>query len=101
MTSALSDQNEPSLISAIAMTVCVSASRMRVETLRSPGARPEVDADDVRLRVLLVEDVDCLDVVRSRHRALDRDRERTVLPFSTSGGMSSVTLPGLHRWPRR
>ena len=31
ITSAMSDQNEPSLISAMATTFCASASRMRVE----------------------------------------------------------------------
>src|SRR5262245_30503357 len=35
-TSARSDQNEPSESSEIAITVCVSASRMRVETLARP-----------------------------------------------------------------
>ena len=41
-TSTLSDQNEPSLICAIAITVPVSAMRARVASCARPGARPEV-----------------------------------------------------------
>src|SRR5450432_3583358 len=40
MTSTLSDQNEPSESSAIAITLCVSASRMRVEMLARPARGP-------------------------------------------------------------
>src|SRR5215813_13231569 len=40
MTSAEADQNEPSLISATAMTVCVSARRKRVEILARPARGP-------------------------------------------------------------
>ena len=102
MTSARSDQNEPSDSSAIAMTVCVSASRMRVRDAGAAGARPEVDADHVGLRVLLVEDVDRLDVVgRASSGCRPSTAHGTVLPFSTSGGMSSLTLPRLHLAPRR
>src|SRR5262245_20319853 len=39
-TSARSDQNEPSDSSQIATTVCVSASRIRVETLARPARGP-------------------------------------------------------------
>src|SRR5262249_61271299 len=39
-TSASSDQNEPSLISAIAITVWVSASRMRLDTAALPARGP-------------------------------------------------------------
>ena len=41
-TSTLSDQNEPSDISAIAVTVCVSERRMRVAMAARPGARPKL-----------------------------------------------------------
>ena len=40
---------------------------------RPSGARPEVEQGDVRLRVLLVEDGDRLDVIGGAHRALDGD----------------------------
>src|SRR5882724_7177401 len=39
------------------------------------GARSEMDAHHVRLRVLFREDVNGLDVVGRGHRALGRDRE--------------------------
>src|SRR5262249_32583905 len=39
-TSARSDQNEPSESSQIAITVCVSARRIRVETLARPARGP-------------------------------------------------------------
>ena len=55
---------------------------------------PEFRADDVRLRVLLGEDVGRLDVVVRRHRAVDRNSNRHGVPFSTSGGRSSLILPG-------
>ena len=42
MTLTLSDQNEPSDISAIATTVCVSERRMRVEMLARPARGPSV-----------------------------------------------------------
>ena len=76
MTSALSDQNVPSLSSAI------GDDRLRIgkpdagRDATPAGARAEVESGDVRLRVLLVEDVDALDVVGSRHRALDRHGQR-------------------------
>ena len=76
ITSTVSDHSEPSLISAMATTFCESASRMRVENGGLAGARTEMNRDDVRLRVLLVEDVDRLDVIRLGHRAVDRDRHR-------------------------
>src|SRR5665647_3605170 len=40
------------------------------------GARAEMNADDVWLRVLFVEDMDGLDVIGRGHRAVDRDDER-------------------------
>ena len=95
ITSTVSDQNEPSDISQMATTVCVSASRTRVWISALPARGPELDADHVGLRVLLGEDVDRLDVILRRHRAVDRDAIATVLPFSTSGGRSSLILPGL------
>src|SRR5262249_4152636 len=39
-TSTSSDQNEPSLICATATTLCVSARRMRVDTLARPARGP-------------------------------------------------------------
>jgi len=40
MTSISSDQNEPSLIWAMAMTFCESASRMRLENVARPARGP-------------------------------------------------------------
>jgi hypothetical protein len=45
------------------------------------------------LRILFVEDVDAADVILRRHRVATLTVIGTVLPFSTSGGMSSLTLP--------
>src|SRR6202007_2502533 len=42
VTSVSSDQNEPSDSSAIAVTVCESASRMRVEKLARPARGPSL-----------------------------------------------------------
>src|SRR6267143_1564876 len=42
---------------------------------RGIGSPPEVDADDVRLRVLLGEDINRLDVVGGGHRAFHRHRQ--------------------------
>src|ERR1700686_30224 len=44
--------------------------------LRAAGARAEIEIADVRLRVLLVEDMDALDEVLRRHRARDADGHR-------------------------
>ena len=76
ITSALSDQNEPSL------SLGDGHDLLRIgEPDAGRDARPcrraaRAGTDDMRLRVLLVEDVDRLDVVGLGHRALDRDRER-------------------------
>ena len=84
ITSTLSLQNEPSLSSAMAVTVWLSASRIRV--VRPPGGRGDrVVSDDVGLRVALVEDVDRLDVIGRRHRASTETVTDTTLPLSTSG----------------
>ena len=76
ITSALSDQNEPSLSSAMATIFCVVGEPDAGRDAGAAGAGPEMDAHHVGLRVLLVEDVDGLDVVGRRHRAVDRDRHR-------------------------
>src|SRR5579883_2000255 len=43
---------------------------------RLAGARAEMHRDNVGLRILLVEDVDRLHVIRLRHRTFDRNRHR-------------------------
>ena len=60
------------------------------------GARAEMDIDHVGLRVLFVEDVDALTWSSAVIGLSTLTVIGTVLPFSTSGGMSSLTLPGLH-----
>src|SRR6266516_5525708 len=69
-----SDQNEPSDNSAIATTVCVSASRMRVDTFARPTRGTSCMLITFGCGFLFGEDVDRLDVVGFGHRAIDRDR---------------------------
>ena len=77
ITSAEADQKVPSLISAMAVTVWVSARRMRVETLALPARGPRWTRDDIGLRIFFVEDMNRLDVIGRGHRAVDRRRRAT------------------------
>ena len=72
ITSTLSDQNVPSLSSRDRDDLSASRRGGCACDHRPAGARAELETPHVGLRVLLVEDVDGLDVIGSRHRAVDR-----------------------------
>ena len=74
-----------------------SASRMRVATRARPARGPRWNSGDVRLRVLLVEDGDASDVIGGVIGLSTVTVRVTELPFSTSGGMSSLTRPSPDR----
>ena len=57
------------------MTSCVLARRMRLGTAALPDRRREAEGRHARLRVGRGDDVDRLDVVLLRHRAVDARRE--------------------------
>ena len=73
-TSCVSDQNVPSRQLGDRHDLLRVGEADARRDARLAGARPEPDADHVRLRVLLVEDVDRLDVIVRRHRAVRPSR---------------------------
>src|SRR4051812_28770561 len=94
ITSALPLQNEPSLISAIATTCCESASLMRVATRARPARGPSASeitcgCGFFSLKIWIALTWSCCVIGLSTDTV-----SGTALPFSTSAGMSSVTLPG-------
>ena len=89
MTSTSSDQNEPSLSLGDRDDALGIGEPHARGYPGLAGARPKPDADDIRLRILFVEDVNGPDEIVGRHRALDRTVIGTALPFSTIGGNSS------------
>src|SRR3981081_140264 len=93
ITSAEADQNEPSLSSAIATMVCVSARRKRVVMRPRPARGPRralmmLGCGFFSLKTWIALTWSCGVIGLSTSIA-----SATVLPFSTSGGTSIVTLP--------
>src|SRR5262249_40072823 len=93
MTSADVDQNEPSLSSATATMVCVSARRKRVEILARPARWPRwalitFGSGFFSLKTWIAFTWSSLVIGLSTSIA-----SATVLPFSTSAGTSILTLP--------
>jgi len=96
---ALSDQNEPVAQLADRDHVLRVGEPDAGGHLRPAGARPEVEARDAGLGVLLREDVHDPHVLGLGHRALDGDGERHGVAVLDERGRSSLTLPGLIRAP--
>src|SRR5262249_58955111 len=93
MTWAGADENEPSLNSATAMTVWVSARRNRVDTLARPARGPRralitFGSGFFSLKTWIALTWSCAVIGLSTSIA-----SATELPFSTSAGTSIVTLP--------
>src|SRR3981081_4299180 len=93
MPPAEADRNEPSLSSAIATMVCVSARRKRVVMRPRPARGPRralmmLGCGFFSLKTWIALTWSCCVIGLSTSIA-----SATVLPFSTSGGTSIVTLP--------
>src|SRR6516164_5647769 len=61
------------------------------------GPRTEIECRNIGLRVFLVEDVDALDVVGLRHRALDRHGQRYSIAVLDDRRQFELDLSGLQR----
>src|SRR5256885_1840045 len=94
---ALSDQNEPSLSSQIAVTFWESASRMRVATLARPARGPRWKLTTLGWGFFSVKTCTALTCWASVIGLSTVTVSGTALPFSMSGGRSSFTLPGVTR----
>src|SRR5262245_34963203 len=92
-TSASSDQNEPSLSSATAITFCESASRMRVEMLALPARGPRWTLTTFGCGFFSLKTWIALTWSAAVIGLSTETVSGTVLPFSISGARSSVTLP--------
>src|ERR1700674_1036367 len=92
-TLTLSDQNEPSDISATATTVCVSDNRIRVEMLARPARGPSLALMTFGCGFFSLKTWMALTWVAGVIGLSTATAQGTVLPFSTSGGISSLTLP--------
>src|SRR5262245_40894297 len=93
MTSTSSDQKLPSFISAIAKIRCESASRTRVDSLACPAGGPSrtlitFDCGFFSLKTWIARTWSSAVIGLSTVTSI-----ATELPFSTSGGSRSVTLP--------
>ena len=93
ITSALAVQNAPSLVSAIATTFCASASLMRVAILATPFLGRKVALKTCGCGFFSLKTWIALTKSASLIGLSTETVIGTVLPFSTSGGRSSVTLP--------
>src|SRR5580700_8705206 len=95
MTSMSSDQNEPSDSSAIAVTFCESASRIRVEKLARPARGPSFTLITFGCGFFSLKMWIALTSSSAVIGLSTETVQGTELPFSTSGGRSSLTLPFL------
>src|SRR5882672_2480112 len=92
-TSALSDQNEPSLIWAIAVTVCVSARRTRVARLARPARGPRWTLTTSGSGFFSVSTWIALTWSAGVIGLSTATESGTALPLSMSGGSWSFTRP--------
>src|SRR3954468_11156611 len=92
-TSALADQNEPSDSLAIATIFCESARRMRVETCARPARAPSTKLATFGCGFFSTNTWMLLTRSSGLVGLATLTVSGTVLPFSTSGGTSSLTLP--------
>src|SRR5262249_10113813 len=93
ITSTSSDQKLPSLSSATANTRCESASRMRVESLPCPARGPRRALITLGSGFFSLKMWIALTWFSGVIGLSTDTSSETVLPFSTSGGRLSVTLP--------
>src|SRR5882672_5007337 len=92
-TSALSDQNEPSLIWAMAVTVCVSARRTRVARLARPARGPRWTLTTSGSGFFSVSTWIALTWSAGVIGLSTATESGTALPLSMSGGSWSFTRP--------
>src|SRR5207248_11426228 len=93
MTSASADQNEPSLSCATATTFWASASLMRVESAALPARGPSCTPMTLGCGFFSLKMWMALTWSAAVIGLSTVTVSGTVLPFSTSGGTSIVTLP--------
>src|SRR5262245_46703817 len=96
-TSARWDQNDPSLSSAMATTVCVSARRMRVDTRARPARGPRRTVTTSGWGFFSVKTCNARTWSASVIGLSTLTVRGTAFPFSDSGGNSSFTRPALTR----